>query len=80
MTNNVVYVFTCITNPKIQYVGYTTRKLKVCINEHMCQSSPIGTHVMHCDQCAATPTNKLFRILSKGNSEVELRISEAIYR
>ena len=76
--SNVVYKFDCIRNKNCSYIGYTTRKLGICIKEHQRKSSPVGQHLLGCNDCANSHIEDLFKIIFRSNGYNKLRIMEAL--
>ena len=75
---NVVYQFTCAYNNKISYIGMTTRKLGDRIKEHKNARSPIGRHILGCNECCKSELEDRFRILVKDKVYDNLRVAEAL--
>lgn len=76
---NVIYSFKCASNISIEYIGMTTRRLKQRIAEHKRPASPVGTHLLSCDECCRHELADLFSILDHSSNKYALSILEAVY-
>ena len=75
----MVYLFTCAKNKNVNYVGRTLRRLNIRIKEHISQVSPIGQHLLNCDECVKTNLIENFRILAEAKNINELNYLEATF-
>ena len=77
----VVYLFSC-PSCRASYVGETTRRLAIRIEEHLSsgKGSVIFEHISQNENCKiACKNQENFKIIDKANSEFQLKIKEAIH-
>ena len=64
--SQVVYQFTCQRDADTKYVGFTNRKLKQRVHEHLrTGTTAIGDHLTICDVCGNNASINDFVILKK---------------
>ena len=73
----VVYKFQGSCDKSVSYIGKTKRHLAIRAREHRNSSSAIRDHFRNCELCRESGLTA-FSILSKGRSDFEIRIKEAL--
>ena len=76
LMSKVIYQFQCPCDEDQSYIGKTKRHLNVRIREHI--TIPNSAIYNHSSSCHCKPSADNFKILSKGNSEFEINIKEAL--
>ena len=77
--SQVVYQFTCLRDADTKYVGFTNRKLKQRVHEHLrTGTTAIGDHLTKCDVCCNNASMDDFVILKKCQNATDARIFEAL--
>ena len=83
---NVVYKFSCRSDPNVFYIGETKRHLGIRASEHLDTESnaktAVGKHISMCEGCRTELgkgdiTHKDFEILKQGRSKFDIEICEA---
>jgi len=73
-----VYKYTCTEDQSKAYIGKTIRHLAIRCKEHLSESnSAIFNHTQNCQHCKGGSLRN-FKILNTGNSDLEIRIMEAL--
>ena len=72
-----VYKFTCSDDQNLFYIGKTIRHLAVRSSEHLKGKSAVYEHVRNCAKCNEASIEN-FKILNTGNSDLEIKILEAL--
>ena len=79
LRSSLVYKFQCPDDPSTSYIGKTKRYLNKRVSEHRKSNSAINTHLLTCNTCCSVPDLSVhFKVLSRANTDFELRILEAL--
>ena len=77
--SNVVYMFTCLRDSSIKYIGFTNRTIKTRVHEHLrTGTTAISDHLTICKDCENGATIDNFEILKHCRNEHDTRIFEAL--
>jgi len=72
-----VYKFSCSRDAKISYIGMTTRRLGIRMQEHLHHKtlkSPIKDHIDSCDTCKKKNLDiNSFKVIRSCNTEYETK-------
>ena len=80
--SNVVYKYVCVSDPKLFYIGQTSRHLLERAKEHLTLSdknSAVSQHISQCRACQNTDLSVAnFEVLKKCRNQHDVRIYEAL--
>ena len=76
---NVVYNFKCLRDANVAYIGKTKRHLATRVKEHGHSSSAIHDHLEICETCKSKYSVNCFKVLERGNNDLEITIKEALH-
>ena len=76
---NVVYKFQCSRDESITYIGKTKRHLAIRASEHFKGKSAVFDHIRFCKNCTSSASIRNFTVIQHGNSDIDIKIKEAIY-
>ena len=82
--SKVVYLYKCVHDATVTYIGQTTRHLTTRVNEHykkyLDKNSAIYTHIQNCQHCKnSNLTVYNFTILKSCRNFLETGIYESLY-
>ena len=70
LRSSLVYIFRCLDDPRVAYIGKTRRYLNKRAGEHKKGGSAVSGHVQSCERCRTSDNfvHNLFKMLEKAKS------------
>ena len=76
--SNVVYRFSCSSDSRIQYIGYTNRTLRERVKEHLGGTTAISDHIGTCEGCKQSVSIDNFEVIKKCRNWGDTPVYEAM--
>ena len=76
----VVYQFSCSSDSRVRYIGYTNRTLKERVKEHLSGKTAVSDHISTCATCNGKGVSiDNFEVLKRCRNWGDTSVYEAIY-